>query len=216
MTDSMHAAAWFAELPHLGVLEIGGADAAKFLQGQATCDVLALNDETSSLGAFCTAQGRVLAVFRILRGADRFQLVMPRELIEPVARRLRMYVLRSAVTLNDVSAAWICLGLRCAPADDRAWLGLSRRGQVVRQEGRAVLDWPSVGSARALVLVPGQGLDSMREQLLAHGLMAADEAVWQLDDIRAGIPSVSSATSEEFIPQMLNLDLLGGIGFKKG
>jgi folate-binding protein YgfZ len=208
--------AWYAELPQLGVLEIAGADAAKFLQGQATCDVLALTDELSSPGAFCTAQGRVLAVFRVLRRGDRFLLIMPQVLIPDIIQRLRMYVLRSAVTVADVSGDWQCLGVCTRAADGLAWLGTADKDAVALHDGWPVLAWPSVDSVRAMVLVQNDGPEAVREQLLNREYAALGAFHWQLEEIRAGVPWVLPGTVEEFIPQMLNLDRLGGIGFKKG
>lgn len=206
----------YAELSQWGVLEVSGADAGKFLQGQATCDVLALTEHASSLGAFCTAQGRVLAVFRILRSGDRYLLILPRVLIGDIAKRLRLYVMRSAVTLNDASESWRCLGL-CGPTTaELDWLGLGNQDSVVQHSGWMALHWPSSGIARALIVVQDEALSAVQEQLRDRGMVAAEADYWQLEDIRAGVPCVLPGTVEEFIPQMLNLDRLGGIGFKKG
>jgi hypothetical protein len=40
--------------------------------------------------------------------------------------------------------------------------------------------------------------------------------VWDWLDIMAGIPGVHPETSDAFVPQMANLEIVGGVNFKKG
>lgn len=209
----------FCRLPDWGLLKISGEDAAVFLQGQATCDIHALTPGAAGCGAFCTHKGRVIANFRIARGMDGFYLLTAAELLEAVSQRLSMFVLRSRVTLEPrIAGEGMLLGL----------LGTGT-GKALESAGLTTgadaphgwRDFPGGG-----VLMLGDGtersiliLDAGKSPLLgdlSQHLTPLHPDAWRLRDIEAGFPMVVSATSEEFLPQMLNLDMLGGIGFKKG
>lgn len=215
---------WHTLLPELGVLALSGQDAARFLQGQATCDILGLPPGQTSLGAFCTPKGRVLAVFRVLRLEDRIFLLLPAELLGSVRERLQRYVLRSAVKIEDVSAQWSVFGLfGGAAAAALQSLGLPPLERENEAEGQGgfytsfyAIRIPDPGDRRFLVLLDAAKAKGMGRFLEARGLPPATPMHWRLEDIRAGIPTVTMAAVEEFVPQMLNLDLLGGISFNKG
>jgi folate-binding protein YgfZ len=211
----MQSARWFTPLPELGVIEVAGADAPKFLQGQATCDILALDDTTSSLGAFCTAKGRVLAVFRAFRRDDRIYLVLPRSLVADIAKRLSLYVLRSAVTLTDVSGDWTCTGLNnaCGALD---FVPATPVNTVSHHDSITAISIPYATGNRTLLLVPTAAAEPLLGLAEAAGFARVPPDCWHLQDIHAGLPTVLPGTVEAFIPQMMNLDSLGGIGFKKG
>ncbi|MFM8331551.1 MAG: YgfZ/GcvT domain-containing protein [Candidatus Methylumidiphilus sp.] len=218
----MHS--WHTPLPDIGVLSLSGQDAAKFLQGQATCDILGLPPGQTTLGALCTVKGRVAAVFRALRLDDRIFLLLPLELLDAVRQRLGKYVLRADVKIADVSGEWAAFGLygEHAPAALET-LGLPPLEQENEAEGQSgfyasfyAIRIADLGHPRFLVLVDAAKAAGMGRFLDSHNLPQADAAHWALEDIRAGIPSVKAATVEEFLPQMLNLDRLGGISFNKG
>jgi folate-binding protein YgfZ len=209
-----HPARWYAELPQQGVLEVAGADAGCFLQGQATCDVLALAPGATTLGAFCTPQGRVFAVFRAVRSGDGYLLVMPQPLIAGVRERLNRFVLRAAVRIEDGSARWRCLGVLGATGQGPGWPAADR---VESEAGtQYIFEIPPEGSGRRLLLLPAGDGAAWCQRLEGHGYTRVEAGHWQREEVLAGIPAVAPATAEEFIPQMLNLDRLGGIGFKKG
>jgi folate-binding protein YgfZ len=212
-------------LPEIGVLSLSGKDAAKLLQGQATCDILGLPPGQTTLGALCTAKGRVVALFRVLRLEDRIDLLMPAELLETVRKHLQKYVLRADVKIEDASGAWSVFGLVGASAADAALhaLGLPPLDQDNEAEGQGgllasfyVIRIPDPDRPRLLVLVDHAKAEGIGRFLEAQGIPRWDATRWLLEDIRAGLPTVVAATVEEFVPQMLNLDLLGGISFTKG
>jgi hypothetical protein len=214
----------YARLPGIGVLSVAGRDAAKFLQGQATCDILGLPPGQTTLGAFCTAKGRALAVFRVLRVEDRVFLLLPSDLLEAVRLHLRKYVLRAEVRIEDASAHWAAFGLfgQQSAAALHA-LGLPPLDQDNEAEGQGgllasfyAIRMPDVGGPRVLVLADAAKAEGIGRFWEAQGFARLDEACWHLEDIRAGLPTVTPATAEAFVPQMLNLDLLGGISFNKG
>ncbi|AMN79465.1 MULTISPECIES: CAF17-like 4Fe-4S cluster assembly/insertion protein YgfZ [Pseudomonas] len=210
MADS----AFFCPLSHEGVLAVRGADATKFLQGQLTCNLNYLSDTQASLGARCTQKGRMQSSFRILLQGDGVLLAMATELLEPQLADLKKYAVFSKSKLTDESAAWVRFGL--VNADTAlASLGLelsTETDSVVRNDALIAI---RVSPGRAELWVPAEHGEAVRNQLAAT-LDQTDLNEWLLGQIRAGIGQVMPQTRELFIPQMLNLQAVGGVSFKKG
>jgi folate-binding protein YgfZ len=210
MADS----AFFCTLSHEGVLAVRGADAGKFLQGQLTCNINYLSDTRASLGARCTQKGRMQSSFRILFEGDGVLLAMASELLEPQLADLKKYAVFSKSKLTDESAAWVRFGLEHADAA-LASLGLdlpAETDSLVRHEGLIAI---RVSADRAELWMPAAQADGVKAQLAAQ-LREGELNQWLLGQIRAGIGQVMPATRELFIPQMLNLQAVGGVSFKKG
>ena len=210
MADS----AFFCPLSHEGVLAVRGSDAAKFLQGQLTCNLNYLSDTQASLGARCTQKGRMQSSFRILLQGDGVLLAMATELLEPQLADLKKYAVFSKSKLTDESAAWVRFGLANADTSLAA-LGLALPAEtdsVVRTDRLIAI---RVSPGRAELWVPTEQADAVRSQLTAQ-LPQAELNAWLLGQIRAGIGQVMAQTRELFIPQMLNLQAVGGVSFKKG
>ena len=181
-----------AKLDHLGILRFGGQDAESFLQGQLTCDV----SQASTYGAYCTPQGRMLATFLLWRADDSFAMMLSCDLVGSVHKQLSKFVVRSKVTIEDARAALVLVGAAGAHAE-RA---LAAAPAAVRlKDGRVVLALPTAAA-------PG----------MLGGLSLADAGRWRWLDIRAGLPLITAATGDRFVPQMANLELIGGVSFDKG
>ena len=99
------------DLSHLGLLEISGADAVTFLQGQVTNDVKLLAGTNAHYTAYCNQKGRMLALFLAFAHYDHLHLQLNRELLEPIMKRLKMNVMRSKVEIKDASDSIIKFGL---------------------------------------------------------------------------------------------------------
>jgi len=210
MADS----AFFCPLSHEGVLAVRGSDAAKFLQGQLTCNLNYLSDTQASLGARCTQKGRMQSSFRILLQGDGVLMAMATDLLEPQLADLKKYAVFSKSKLTDESAAWVRFGL--SNADHAlASLGLELPAETDSVARADVLIAIRVSPARAELWVPAEQADTVGSQLAAH-VKEADLNEWLLGQIRAGIGQVMPQTREVFIPQMLNLQAVGGVSFKKG
>ena len=206
---------WITTLPELGLLELSGDDAPKFLQGQVTCDVLSVTDQTSTLGALCNAKGRVLTVFRLFKRESRFILVLPRQLVHDIAKRLRMYVLRSKVEIVDLDAEQVCLGM--VGGIDRLGIPPAEISHsVTHGDGYAAVPVGTADRNRTLLIATAATAKRLLQQAEAADFTKASAENWALEEIRSGTPTVLPGTVEAFIPQMLNLDLLGGISFKRG
>ncbi|MDY7566256.1 folate-binding protein YgfZ [Pseudomonas sp. RTC3] len=210
MADS----AFFCTLSHEGILAVRGPDASKFLQGQLSCNLNYLNDTTATLGARCTQKGRMQSSFRILLEGDGCLLAMASELIEPQLADLKKYAVFSKSKLTDESPAWVRLGLSNGD-DTLIALGLDvpqASDSVTRANGLIAI---RVSPARTELWVPADQAENVRARLAAQ-LAQGTLNDWLLGQIRAGIGQVTGGTRETFIPQMINLQAVGGVSFKKG
>jgi len=209
-------AAVVCDLAPLGALAVSGADAATFLQGQLTNDVAALAPGSGQMAAWCSPKGRVLANFtvRCIAG-DHFELLLPRLLLDTALRRLSLFVLRAEVTLRDASDAAIRIGIG-GPAAARCLASLAGAAPALQR-------WTAIEGG-SLAALPGSRFIASVEPDLAPKLWtrlgsaarAAGFPCWRWLTIRAGVPVILPPTQDQFIPQMLNLDALGGISFHKG
>ncbi len=205
-------------LSHLGLLEISGEDAVTFLQGQVTNDVKKLDGSVSQYAGYCSPKGRLLALFLAFAHADHLHLQMPRSILEPIMKRLKMFVMRSKVVITDKSTDILCFGI-AGPNAERALTALFNTAPQAPQQLITLDD-------ATLLLLAG---DSVRYQVFTHtenaerlwNTLSANstkvgKSVWDYLEIQAGIPEIVPATQEAFVPQMVNLDALDGINFKKG
>lgn len=203
------------ELTQFGALRFSGADAQSFLQGQLSCDVSGMLPDGATYGSYNTPKGRMLATFLLWRDPAGFVMQLPRVLCEPIRKRLSMYVLRSKVAVADLGAAYALYGI----AGESALRDLGSPfppapAAPLRSSAADDVELVRLDSARCLALL--KRANSAAREALSSRLPALTEAEWNLADIRAGIPHVTPATQEEFVPQMGNLDLIGGVSFNKG
>jgi len=203
-----------ARLTQDGTVRVAGADARAFLHGQLTNDIEHLGPSQVRRAGWCTAKGRLLATVLVVPQADDFLLLLPRELVAPVIKRLKMFVLRAKVTIEDESERWAQLGVLGAGGLQ----ALEARNVHVPDEVLAVARSDAtivvrVEGDRARVLVPSESARALVERL---GLREVDASRWTLAEIRMGVPQVIAATQDLFVPQMLNFEAVGGLDFKKG
>lgn len=206
------------DLSHLGLLQLQGNDAFTFLQGQVTNDVKQLSNHLAHYSGYCTPKGRLLALFLAFSHHNQLYLQMPGELVESIAKRLKMYVMRSKVEIQNVSDTFIKIGLNGTKAVELlgsvfAEVPQNDYGVVVLENG-TLLKLPG-SQPRFEILCDIAHAPAIWNALLAQAKPVA-AAHWEWLEIQAGIPDVVINTQEEFVPQMLNLDLIGGINFKKG
>ena len=189
-------------LSFMGALRFTGADALSFLQGQVSNDTQRLTERTPVLAAYSTAQGRVLALIYLLPHSSGVVAILPREILEPTMERMRKFILRAKVRIEDAADTLIVAGQ----------LGGSKAvSRYVEHDG--------IGTAPVGHDENRQWIIGPPEKIAAPADAAAGKRIendWRLADIRAGLPQVYAATSEAFVAQMLNLDLLDGISFTKG
>ena len=201
-------------LTSLGLIRVQGEDARTFLQGQLTCDTDGVTSEQARIGAWCTPKGRVLASMLIFQLGGNLYLQLPRERIEAVLKRLRMFVLRAKVTLADASDELGIMAVSGNCAADMVGEMPAERFGTKQDDGLTYIRFPG-DPARIQVVGEGDLLIALWKKW-AQKAVTANSDGWVLQNIRSGIPTVLEATTEAFIPQMLNLDLLDGISFTKG
>ncbi len=189
-----------APLSHLAVLTVSGKDAANFLQGQTTCDIKSLLDSKPGLGAYCNAKGRTITTFIIIKQQASFQLILTSDLVETVSKKLQMYILRSDVQLTDQSDSLCITGLSNVPLSAQA----------------SLYPYPQLDNSFLFIGNPDQSQLFWPELIQQQSLSLICSNAWLGLDIQAGIPWLYTQTSEEFVPQMLNLDKLNAISFEKG
>lgn len=206
------------DLSHLGLISAAGDDTRTFLQGQLTNDVREVSETYSQLSAHCSQKGRMLALFRVFRRGDAIYLQTPAERIPESLKRLRMFVLRSKVTLSDVGDALIRVGLagECATALLAAQgFTAPARGNDVATTGDVTLIRIPGPTPRFELLAPLAAMTDLWTKLAEQATPASTDA-WRLLDIQAGLPSVYDTTADAFVPQMANLHLVEGVSFHKG
>ena len=214
------------DLSHLGLLEISGADAVTFLQGQVTNDVKLLVGNNAHYSAYCNPKGRMLALFLAFSHYDHLHLQLNRELLEPIMKRLKMYVMRSKVEIKDVSNSIIKFGLNGPQAasmleailnNDPKFSKIPTEDyELVSLNNGAILKLPSVNDDARFEIFTDATNAPLIWDALKNNCNIVEKPHWDWLEIQAGIPDVELITQEQFVPQMLNLDILDAINFKKG
>jgi tRNA-modifying protein YgfZ len=182
-------------LPDWGVIRASGTDAASFLQSQLTQDVLGLDAGRACLAGWCSAKGRLMASLIVWRPApDEVLLACSADVLPAVLKRLSMFVLRAKCKLSDASAELPLFGVAGTGVTVGAW----------RRAGASIGLPPAHGVARALVVAE------------APALPALDAGAWAWLEVASGVPRIVAATVEQFVPQMVNFEVVGGVNFQKG
>jgi folate-binding protein YgfZ len=214
----VHSGDTICDLSHYGLIAAYGEDAETFLQGQFTNDINHVDLDHSQLSSFCTPKGRMLANFRVFKRNETWYLSLPYELVEPTLSRLRMFVMRSKVTLENADDAMIRFGLNGPKAADllKDILGpIPEDIDTVTQHGNYTI--LRVAGSEPRFEIYGL-LESMTRlwQSLDVDAAPVGASIWELLNIKAGIPFIVAQTSEAFVPQMANMELINGVDFKKG
>ncbi len=197
-------------LNHLACIEVSGDDAGQFLQGQMTCNINDLSESKASIAAFCNPKGRAISTLLIIKTQNSFLLVLPASLLEKVLKKLQMYVLRSKVQLTNKSNAFSLIGHSNPSSRDKLALP-SLDFHCTQRDGLIDIKLPS-SKPRFLCIIQTESHTTP----LLEGFALGDGAAWHYQDISSGFPWFDLNQSEKHIPQMLNLDNLGGISFNKG
>ena len=203
-----------ARLRRFGLLSVSGDGARSFLHAQLTNDIDHLPADQARLAGWCSAKGRLLASFIVLPRPDGFLLQLAADLVPPVAKRLGMFVLRAKVKISDLGQRYCQLGVWGARAVARlAELGVTLVESPMAVTNNGELTALRVERDRVLVFAPMAQAERIEAEL---GAVISDEDEWTLLEIRAGRALIEQATQDLFVPQMVNLEAVGGVDFKKG
>ena len=206
----------FSELRSAGLIAVDGADAGAFLHAQLTSDIVGLPLLRTQYSGYCSPKGRLLATFMVWRGEEAILLQLPASLCEDIRTRLSKYVLRSRVELADATADYCFFGVWGSDAPD-ALAGITETvpealHDLVAARGRYVT---RLSAGRFVVVVPAEEADAART-VLASRARELPENAWARLEIESGIPVITREIQEQFVPQMVNLDLIGAVSYAKG
>lgn len=214
----IHTGNTLCDLSHYGLISAYGEDAVKFLQGQFTNDVAQVTESHSQLSSYCNPKGRMLANFRIFQRGETLYLSLPYPLLEAVLNRLRMYVMRSKVTLSDASDALVRFGLNGSKADNQLAAITCQIPENINDsiqcDGYTIVRIH--GTQPRFEIYAELESGTRLWQALDVDAAPVGAPIWELLNIQAGIPVVVAETYEAFVPQMANMSLIDAINFKKG
>lgn len=223
LTAADLADGFVATVTDQGLIAANGVDAASFLHNQLTNDVEHLSATDARLAGYCTPKGRLQATVLMWRSGEDIFLQLPRAIQAPLQKRLTMFVLRAKAKLRDATEEperVAVLGLGGAKAADalRAQVGdlpAAPYAKIDGAFGTVIRLADAFGAARFQWIT---SFDTAQAALpaLRAALALGGDAAWQLSAIHAGVAQVSLPTQEQFVPQMINYELLGGVNFKKG
>ena len=201
-------------LTHLSALDVKGADAEKFLQGQTSAQVSLANGRFAPLTCFCTPKGRMLANAQLLRvGDDHFRLLLSTTLLDSLASHLKKFAAFYRVELiPQPNFTFIGANEDAQALAHQLGLALPQQaGTHFSADNACVLRYP--GETPRWLFCFVTDVNSPVETAQNDD---ASRNTWQLEDIRCGLAWVTDAQQDHFLPQMLNWEALGGISFKKG
>jgi hypothetical protein len=199
-------------------INVTGSDAESFLQGQLTNDVTRLTAAHAELAGYCSPKGRLLAIFLLGPYGPGYWLRVPEGLAAPLIKRLRLFVLRADVGLEDVSNSWIGFGVSGPDADQQVHEVVgsvpTAVNELVTTEDRIVIRRPGP-FPRFELLARFDRAKADWYRFNVHGTPVGPTN-WRLLDILCGHPAIFPESQDLFLPQAVNLDQWDGISFQKG
>ena len=207
----------FSPVTWMGIARVSGSDAAEFLQAQLTGDIKDIGFGISRISGYCNPKGRLLAIFRVLRDGDDFLLLSDSGILPSILQRLQMYVFRMKVDLA-VETARVAIGLAGPGANhivaELAGGPAEMANEVFCKGGMCSIPLGDREKGHLVIAPPEQLVKSWA--MIRSGTQLAGSDQWALFEMRSGLARITVATQENFIPQSVNLDLIGGVSFSKG
>lgn len=209
---------YLCDLSNLGLIRAAGEDAQSFLHGQFTNDLNLVSHLVNQLSSYCNPKGRMLSIFRIFMREDNYHILLHHDVLDSTLKKLTMFKLMSKVDLSDISNELVTIGL-AGPDTESVLesLSLAWPNEVNHstQNGETTVLRVPCESKRVLIITNVAQAISIWNQC-SKNIPAASYKLWDLHDIVSGIPQVTAKTTEAFIPQMTNLELIEGVSFSKG
>lgn len=214
------------DLAQFGTLRVAGDEAQTFLQNLLSNDIREVDPGRAQLNSLNTAKGRMLASMLIWRDGADYLLQLPRALCEPMRKKLAMYVLRAKVKISDASDEIVCIGLSGpnAPALIKKHVNSLppkvnfEVGHTSLQGGIGPTPYFTVirlGENRFQVSSAPQYAPELWKNLIANA-HEVGAFCWDWLTVHAGVPVILPQTQEQFVAQMVNFEVIGGVSFKKG
>ncbi len=189
----------------LAIARCSGDEAAQFLQAQLTANIEAIPIGGCALSGYCSPKGRLLAIFFVLRTASDFWLITDPQILDKLIKRLQMFILRARVDVT-LNPAWQVGFSHVSSNGKNASLDLSQTS--VEHRFPAVLPFEFTPITED---IPGT-----MDQNAFSSATSDSNNTFRLACIQNGLPLIFLQTHEIFIPQSVNLDLIGGVSFQKG
>ena len=203
-------------LQHLGAIRGTGEDASLLLHNLFSNDVKKLGPNEAQFTSFNSPKGRMLANILLWREGGDYLLALSADIHAAMLKKLSMYILRSKVRLMDDSTDSVLIGL----AGPQAGAVLEAAGLHIPGAPRATASGLAtvvrLDGARFIVSAPLSEALALWDKFVSAGAAPAGTAAWRWLDISEGLPTVTLPIQEEFVAQMLNFDLIGGVSFNKG
>ena len=203
-------------LSHLGLIECAGEDAKNFLHNQLTSDINHLAPGSAQHSAWCNAKGRMQASFLLFRNDTDYRALLSSDLLPGIRNDLQKYVMRSRVRITDLSNTQEIFGLSGSQAET----ALKNASLPVPTDLLATAEFPQgtvirLDAARFVIVVSSEKATEYWKSLCSVA-RPVGTPIWHWLDIQEGIPLITKATKEAFVPQMVNFDKIGGVSFHKG
>lgn len=205
------------DLSHFAIIKVTGNDATDFLHGQFTSDVNTIDKQCFQFSAWCNPKGQVLTNFLLLKVNEGFLLLLPEDIKTQLMQRLQMYILRADITLEDASKSLVRIGISFPkPSQEvKAIFEAIQAAEQMQMYKSAHLFQIQADKPRYIMIGMVEAVQPVWKAFEEYSKPAGVHT-WALLDILAGLPWVTESTSAMFLPQMLNLDVLGGLSYKKG
>ena len=206
-----------ADLSHFGLIGFSGEEAQTFLHGQITNDLRGLRENAAVFAGYLSPKGRMLANFLVMKRGGDVLVMLPESLRESIQKRLSMFILRSKVKARNADAEWVRLGVNGAEAAAAVAeiLGVAvAEGMMAVSQGEQAFAL-RLGDGRFDLFIAPDAAPAAWEKLVARARPVGTPA-WDWLMVRAGVPVVLPQTQDHFVPQMANMEILGGVSFNKG
>jgi len=213
VNSESQSVATLCDLSDQGIIKVSGGDAESFLQNQLTNDISHLSQTGYQESAWCSPKGRIIANFRIFKRDNSYYIIVSADLLEHVIKKLGMYVMMSKVTLEDATNSLIHFGYALNEDADK-----NAESEQLQNKSLSILKIAGTLPRFEILAEINEEMDDAKQlwQHLAQDASIVSNNHWLYLNIVAGLPTINEASSESWIPQMVNYIAVGGVDFKKG
>lgn len=207
--------AYLVSLSHYSAISLHGEEQSKYLQGQVTCDVTTSTEHSLLIGAHCNAKGKVFSAFRLINRNSAHLLIQPKASITASITELKKFGVFAKVdiTQTDDLSFFALVGESGANILQNSFTRIPDSLNPVVKSDSTTLVYIAGKQTRYLLIDNTATLESIIEKI---NLPIYNSDVWNLLEISEGFAQLSSDSSDEYVPQMLNLQAIHGISFTKG
>ena len=216
ISSALEKTAVISDDPETCCIRVSGEDAAKFLQGQLSNDIEDLTNESYQISSFSTHQGKVIALLKVMKTNDSYQLIVNKSISEYFIEKLSMYILNSKLTI-EIQNELKVFGLLDNTGGIFKKLKLNKKNQVIKLQGtEASILNNSTEDYQSAILIQESGSNIDQKLIGDMGIKNSERNILKLLDIFNSYIRINDKNKEKYIPQVLNLEKLNGISYKKG